>query len=139
MNQGFGAPKKPNYQLYGVLALIVCLCCCSSSMMSYYRVSIRPSGNMLQGHAGGGWWGRSGGIGDPRGRPKQTIAQCRAYASERGYAGTGYRTDAHPSAPWRNTCFFYNKPNGGKGWQGNDKDLAHKVGCTDPGKSWGNC
>ena len=132
MNQGFGAPKKPNYQLYAILALIVCLCCCSSSMMSYYRVSIRPNGNMLQGYTGGG-----GIRGDPRGRPKQTRAQCRAYARERGYAGTGYRTDAHPSAPWRNTCFFYNKPDGG--WQGNDADKAHKVGCTDPGKSWGSC
>jgi hypothetical protein len=137
MNQGFG-PKKPNYQLYAIIALVVCICCCSSSMMSYYRVSIRPNGNMLQGYASGAWWGRSGGIGDPRGRPKQTnIAQCRAYARERGYAGVGWRTDAHPSAPWRNTCFFFTKPNGG--WQGNDKDLAHKVGCTDPGKSWGNC
>ncbi len=137
MNQGFG-PKKPNYQLYAIIALIVCICCCSSSMMSYYRVSIRPNGNMLQGYANGAWWRRSGGIGDPRGRPKQTnIAQCRAYARERGYAGVGYRTDAHPSAPWRNTCFFFTKPDGG--WQGNDKDLAHKVGCTDPGKSWGNC
>ena len=137
MNQGFGGPKKPNYQLYAIIALIVCMCCCSSSIMSYYRVSIRPNGNMLQGHAGGAWWGRSQGIGDPRGRPKQTIAQCRAYARQRGYAGVGYRTSEHPSAPWRNTCFFYRRPDGR--WQGNDKDLAHKVGCTDPGKSWGSC
>jgi hypothetical protein len=134
MNQGFGAPKKPNYQLYGVLALIVCLCCCSSSMMSYYRVSIRPSGNMLQGYTGGG-----GIRGDPRGRPKQTRAQCRAYARERGYAGTGHRTDAHPSAAYRNTCFFYSNPNAKSGWQGNPADKAHNVGCTDPGKSWGSC
>ena len=89
---------------------------------------------MLQGYTGGG-----GIRGDPRGKPKQTRAQCRAYARERGYAGTGHRTDAHPSAVYRNTCFFYSKPNVKAGWQGNDKDLAHNVGCTDPGKSWGNC
>ena len=134
MNQGFGAPKKPNYQLYAILALIVCLCCCSSSMMSYYRVSIRPNGNMLQGYTGGG-----GLRGDPRGTPKQTRAQCRAYARERGYAGTGHRTDAHPSAAYRNTCFFYSNPNAKSGWQGNPADKAHNVGCTDPGKSWGSC
>ena len=134
MNQGFGAPKKPNYQLYAILALIVCLCCCSSSMMSYYRVSIRPNGNMLQGYTGGG-----GIRGDPRGTPKQTRAQCRAYARERGYAGTGHRTDAHPSAAYRNTCFFYSNPNAKSGWQGNPADKAHNIGCTDPGKSWGSC
>ena len=138
MNQGFG-PKKPNYQLYAIIALIVCICCCSSSMMSYYRVSIRPNGNMLQGHADGAWWGRTQGIGDPRGMPKQTIAQCRAYARERGYAGVGYRTPEHPSPEWRNTCFFYKNPNGGAGWQGNDADRAHRVGCADPGNSWGSC
>ena len=101
-------------------------------------MSIRPNGNMLQGYAGGAWWGRSKGMGDPRGAlGGQSIAQCRAYARERGYAGVGYRTSEHGSAPWRNTCFFYRRPDGR--WQGNDKDLSHKVGCTDPGKSWGNC
>ena len=111
----------------------MCLCV---AMVGYYTLKIRPSGNMLQGHAGGGWWGRSGGIGDPRGRPKQTIAQCRAYAREKGYLGVGYRTDAHPHAVWRNTCFLYKKTDAG--WKGND-DKAHVSGCTNPGKSWGSC
>jgi hypothetical protein len=127
-------PKKSNFRLYIVLILVMCLCV---AMAGYYTLKIRPNGNMLQGHANGDWWGRSGGLGDPRGRPKQTIAQCRAYARKQGYPGVGYRTDAHASAVWRNTCFFYTKPDGG--WQGNDVDKAHTTGCTNPGKSWGSC
>ena len=140
MYQGnFTPPKKPNYRLFAIIGLILCICCCSSSIMAYYRLKIRPNGNMLQGHASGAWWGRAQGIGDPRGRPKQTIAQCRAYAKERGYLGVGYRTPEHPQPVWRNTCFFYKNPNGGAGWQGNDADRAHRVGCADPGNSWGSC
>ena len=142
MNAGYAPPKKSNFKLYATLALIVCICCCISSIMGYYRFRIRPNGNMLQGHASGAWWDRGRGIGDPRGRPKQTIAECRAYAmaNSKGRAvGVGYRTDEHPSPEWRNTCFFYTNPNGAAGWQGNDNDRAHKVGCADPGKSWGNC
>ena len=120
----------------------MCLCV---AMAGYYTLKIRPNRNMLQGYANGDWWEKSGGRGDPRGRPKQTIAQCRAEAASRGYPGIGYRTDAHPSPEWRNTCFFFKNPDGG--WsktssfgagRGNDDDKAHVSGCTNPSKSWMN-
>jgi len=128
-------PKKSNFRLYTVLILIICLCV---AMVGYYTLKIRPNGNMLQGYPHVEW-GSVKGLGDPRGRPKQTLAQCRAYAREKGYPGVGYRTDKHPSTPWKNTCFFFKKPNDAAGWQGNDADKAHKAGCTNPGKSWGSC
>ena len=114
------------------------MCSCSSSI-GYYILKIRPNGTVLPGYAANKWWKKGGGIGDPRGKPKQTLAQCRAYATKRGYAGVGHRTDKHPSPKWRNTCFFYKKPSGAAGWQGNVRDKAHKVGCANPGKSWGSC
>lgn len=94
---------------------------------------------MIQGYPGGKWWRRARGMGDPRGRPKQTLAQCRAYATKRGYLGVGYRTPAHGVSYWKNTCFFYRRPLGAARWGGNPRDKSHKVGCANPGKTWPNC
>ena len=124
--------------MYIILILLCCCCLSSSAAGGFWWTRIRPSGNMLQGYARKEW-GSAKGIGDPRGRPKQTIAQCRAYATKRGYAGVGHRTDKHPSTKWRNTCFFYKRPLGAPNWRGNSKDKAHKVGCANPGKTWPNC
>jgi hypothetical protein len=118
--------------------LLICCCCLSSSAAGYWFTKLRAR-PMLPGYAAGNWWGKSGGIGDPRGRPKQTPAQCKAYAQKRGYLGFGHRTNAHPQAVYRNTCWFYKNPNGAKGWQGNPKDPAHFSGCTNAAKSWGSC
>ena len=125
--------------MYIILILLCCCCLSSSAAGGFWWTRIRPSGNMLQGHVSGKGWGRAKGLGDPRGRPKQTIAQCRAYAAKRGYLGVGYRTSPHPQPMWRNTCFFYRRPLGARNWRGNSRDKAHKVGCTNPGKTWPNC
>ena len=117
--------------------LLICCCCLSSSAAGYWFTKLRAR-PMLQGHANGAWWGKAVGIGDPRGRPKQTLEQCRAYAQKKGYKGLGYRTNAHPSAGWRNTCFFYPKVNKFS-WKGNVRDKAHFTGCTSAAKSWGSC
>ena len=111
--------------------LLICCCCLSSSAAGYWFTKLRAR-PMLPGYTGNH-------IGDPRGRPKQTLEQCRAYAQKKGYKGLGYRTNAHPSAAYRNTCFFYKNPNGAKKWQGNVRDKAHFTGCTSAAKSWGSC
>lgn len=134
-----GASSQDNTTMYIVMMLLCCCCVSSSAAGGFWWTRIRPSGNMLQGHASGGLWRRARGIGDPRGRPKQTIAQCRAYATKRGYLGIGFRTPQHPSRPWRNTCFFYKRPLGARNWRGNPRDKAHKIGCANPGKTWPNC
>lgn len=134
-----GASSQDNTTMYIVMMLLCCCCLSSSAAGGFWWTRIRPNSNMLQGHVSGGLWRRARGIGDPRGRRKQTLAQCRAYATKRGYLGVGFRTPQHPSRAWRNTCFFYKRPLGARNWRGNPRDKAHKVGCANPGKTWPNC
>ena len=94
---------------------------------------------MVAGYPGGYMWTKAGGLGDPRGTKKQTIEECRSYARDNDFAGVGYRTTAHPSPAYRNTCFFFKKPNDDIPNLGFIGTEAHYVGCTDPDKSWGDC
>jgi len=134
-----GASSQDNTTMYIVMMLLCCCCVSSSAAGGFWWTRIRPNSNMIQGYPGGKWWRRARGMGDPRGRPKQTLAQCRAYATKRGYLGVGYRTPAHGVSYWKNTCFFYRRPLGAARWGGNPRDKSHKVGCANPGKTWPNC
>ncbi len=68
----------------------------------------------------------------------QTADGCKKYAQglpdSDNYAAWGHRTDKHPNASIRNTCFLY--PRDGFGpFAGDPTDPAHRLGCVKDGFS----
>ena len=94
------------------------------------RPEIDESGNMLEGYTGTH-------IVDPGNVIKGDVIKCRKYAKKHGYVGVGHRTQNHPDASYKDTCFFYGKVD--SGFNGNSEDKSHQIGCTDASKTWPDC
>ena len=83
-------------------------------------------------------WGWQGDHDNPGTSPQnQTAEMCRqlAVAQPDKYSAWGFRTDSHPEARWRNTCFLYKK--GFPRFNG-VPDPAHVTGCLNPGEKVAN-
>ena len=66
-----------------------------------------------------------------------SLDDCRAKAEVLGHIGTGFRNETHPTAAYKNTCFYYTGID--SGFSGDINDFVHTTGCTDATKSWPNC
>ena len=89
-----------------------------------------PNGNMLAGYS------RNGIVGSGK-QAGTSPSECRALAKKNGFVGVGFRNDTHPTAAYKNTCFFYF--NTDSAFTGDEADTVHFTGCTDPSKEWPNC
>lgn len=89
-----------------------------------------PNGNMLAGYS------RNGIVGSGK-QAGTSPSECRALAKKNGFVGVGFRNDTHPTAAYKNTCYFYY--NTDSAFTGDEADTVHFTGCTDPSKEWPNC
>tara|TARA_R110000796_G_scaffold2687_1_gene10394 strand:- start:102 stop:1526 length:1425 start_codon:yes stop_codon:yes gene_type:complete len=63
---------------------------------------------------------------------------CKALARAKGANVWGHRNASHPSAKWRNSCFFY-KTNPRTRYAGNKADKIHMIGCSVGGNPKTGC
>jgi hypothetical protein len=63
---------------------------------------------------------------------------CKALARAKGANVWGHRGINHPSAKWRNSCFFY-KTNPKTKYKGNKNDKIHMIGCSVSGNPKTGC
>ena len=93
-------------------------------------VVVDPDGNMLAGYS------RNGIVGSGK-QTGTSPSECRELAKKNGFVGVGFRNDTHPTADYKNTCYFYF--NTDSAFTGDEADTVHFTGCTDPSKEWPNC
>ena len=63
---------------------------------------------------------------------------CKKLARAQGANVWGHRSISHPSAKYRNSCFFYYAPTSSK-YAGNKEDKIHMIGCTYGGNPKSGC
>ena len=63
---------------------------------------------------------------------------CKKLARAQGANVWGHRSISHPSAKYRNSCFFYSAPTSSK-YAGNKEDKIHMIGCTYGGNPKSGC
>ena len=63
---------------------------------------------------------------------------CKALARAKGANVWGHRNASHPSAKYKNSCFFY-KTNPKTKYAGNKNDKIHMIGCSVGGNPKGGC